>query len=203
MDDEVFCIEPMRIQDLSQVRRIERESFPTPWPRNSYRREILNNARAHYFVVRIAGGQNKSASRRSPWFLCSLLPFGHKEACDIVAYAGIWTMMEEAHITTIATATNYRRRGLGELLIVEMVKLAITEGVEKLTLEVRMSNEAAQALYRKYGFSEGGLRPRYYSDDFEDALIMRRENIDSAKFRARVEAGEVALGHRLKWLSRL
>lgn len=201
MDDEVFSIEPMRLQDLEQVRRIERASFPALWPRNAYRREILNNARARYLVVRMLDGLGKPAPRRTLRFPFSLLPLGSKGASDIVAYAGIWIMMEEAHITTIATDPDYRRRGLGELLIVEMAKLAITEEVEQLTLEVRMSNEAAQMLYRKYGFSDGGIRPRYYSDDFEDALIMRSENLDSANFKTRVVSGEAALSRRLRWVS--
>lgn len=201
MGDEVFSIEPMRLQDLDQVRRIERASFPSPWPRNAYRREILNNARARYLVVRSLDGLGEVDAHRTPRFPFSLLSFLNSGASDIVAYAGIWIMMEEAHITTIATDPDYRRRGLGELLIVEMAKLAITEKVEQLTLEVRMSNEAAQMLYRKYGFSDGGIRPRYYSDDFEDALIMRSENLDSMNFKARVVSGEEDLSRRLRWVS--
>ena len=120
MGDEVFSIEPMRLQDLDQVRRIERASFPSPWPRNAYRREILNNARARYLVVRSLDGLGEVDAPRTPRFPFSLLSFLNSGASDIVAYAGIWIMMEEAHITTIATDPDYRRRGLGELLIVEM-----------------------------------------------------------------------------------
>ena len=152
-------------------------------------------------MVRSLDGLGEVDAPRTPRFPFSLLSFLNSGASDIVAYAGIWIMMEEAHITTIATDPDYRRRGLGELLIVEMAKLAITEKVEQLTLEVRMSNEAAQMLYRKYGFSDGGIRPRYYSDDFEDALIMRSENLDSMNFKARVVSGEEDLSRRLRWVS--
>jgi ribosomal-protein-alanine N-acetyltransferase len=112
-------------------------------------------------------------------------------------------MIDEAHITTIAVDPAFRRRGIGELLMVQMAKLAVLAGAVRMTLEVRMSNQPAQALYRKYGFTEGGVRPRYYSDDFEDALIMHVENIADNVFGERVEVGEQELRRRLSWKSEL
>lgn len=201
--DEAFCIEPMTVNDLDQVRRIERASFPSTWPRNSYRREILKNEKARYMVVRSDGARGVSGDRAKQRFPWSIFPFGRRRPRDVVAYAGLWIVIDKAHITTIAVDPQFRRRGIGELLIVEMAKLAMLAGAVSMTLEVRMSNQSAQALYRKYGFSEGGVRPRYYSDDFEDALIMQVEDLTDDAFGARVEAGEQELRRRLMWSSEL
>ena len=105
----------------------------------------------------------------------SLLPFGRRTEPDaprIVGFAGMWSMFDEAHITTIGVEPEQRGQGLGELLLVALADEAIRRGAEWLTLEVRVSNEPAQGLYRKYGFSVQGVRKRYYSDNNEDAFIM-------------------------------
>ncbi|MCY3959039.1 MAG: ribosomal protein S18-alanine N-acetyltransferase [Chloroflexi bacterium] len=201
MVDEAFVVEPMRVEQLDQVRRIERACFPTPWPRNAYRREIEKNERARYLVVRTSGEPGPTPKRRQ--FPMSLFSLGRSEARDVVGYCGVWVMLDEAHITTIAVDPDYRRLGLGQLLIIEMARIALQARATRMTLEVRMSNEHAQALYRKYGFSDGGIRPRYYSDDFEDALIMRSEDLSSCSFGERIDAGEAELRRRLTWRSRL
>ena len=203
MADEIFRIERMTLDDLDQVRRIERASFPSTWPRNSYRREILKNEQARYMVVRSDSGRGANGDQEKQRFPLSIFPFGRSRLRDVVAYAGLWIMIDEAHITTIAVDPQFRRRGIGELLLVEMAKLAVLAGAVRMTLEVRMSNLSAQALYRKYGFSEGGVRPRYYSDDFEDALIMQVEHVTDDAFGARVEVGEQDLRRRLLWSSEL
>ena len=200
MVDEEFVVEPMRVEQLDQVRRIERACFPTPWPRNAYRREIQKNERAHYLVVRTTSEASPVPKRRQ--FPFSILPFGRSGARDVVAYAGVWVMLDEAHITTIAVDPDYRRLGLGQLLIIQMARIALQARATRMTLEVRMSNEHAQALYRRYGFSDGGIRPRYYSDDFEDALIMRSEELGSCSFAERIDAGEEELRKRLRWTAR-
>ncbi len=199
MVDELFVVEPMHLDHLDQVRRIELASFPTPWPRNAYRREVMNNERAHYLVVRT----NSEPEPKRRHFPLSILPFGRADVRDVVAYCGVWVMLDEAHITTIAVDPAYRRLGLGELLIIEMSRIVLQARATRMTLEVRISNEIAQALYRKYGFSDGGVRPRYYSDDFEDALIMRSEALNSCSFAERMDAGEAGLRRRLTWTSRL
>ena len=201
MVDEEFVVEPMRVEQLDQVRRIERACFPTPWPRNAYRREIEKNERAHYLVVRTTSEPGATPKRRQ--FPLSLFSLGRSDARDVVAYCGVWVMLDDAHITTIAVDPDYRRLGLGQLLIVQMARIALQARATRMTLEVRMSNEHAQALYRKYGFSDGGVRPRYYSDDFEDALIMRSEKLDSCSFAERIDAGEAELRRRLTWSSKL
>ena len=197
MVDETFVVESMQVEQLDQVRRIERASFPTPWPRNAYRREILSNERAHYLVVRTTSETAPEPKRRQ--FPLSILPFGRSDARDVVAFCGVWVLLDEAHITTIAVDPDYRRLGLGEVLIIQMARIALRARATRMTLEVRMSNEAAQRLYRKYGFSDGGVRPRYYSDDFEDALIMRSEDLASPGFAERMDAGEEELRRRLQW----
>jgi ribosomal-protein-alanine N-acetyltransferase len=105
---------------------------------------------------------------------------------EIVAYGGIWLMVDEAHITTFAVHPRYRRRRIGERLLLAMFALSIDRHAREATLEVRLSNLAARRLYEKYGFRPVGIRPRYYSDNGEDALIMTTEPLDSPAMRERI-----------------
>ena len=141
-----LSIGPMTILDLPAVHEIERASFTTPWPSHAYRTELETNRLAQYVVVRAAG--------------------------RVIAFAGMWLMVDEAHVTTFAVAPAWRRRHIGERLILALLDLAIGRGAREATLEVRLSNLPARRLYEKYGFRPVGIRPRYYSDDNEDALIM-------------------------------
>jgi ribosomal-protein-alanine N-acetyltransferase len=109
----------------------------------------------------------------------------------------MWLAFDEAHITTIGIDPGHRGRGLGELLLLCMVDIAIGRGAKWLTLEVRVSNVAAQTLYRKYGFSVRGSRKRYYSDNNEDALIMWSHALDDPEFHTTLEARRTALQRRL------
>jgi ribosomal-protein-alanine N-acetyltransferase len=90
----------------------------------------------------------------------------------VVAFGGIWLMVDEAHITTFGVHPDHRRRGIGRLLLLSLAEVAIELGSARMTLEVRVSNEPAQALYRSFGFRVSGRRIAYYSDDGEDALVM-------------------------------
>ncbi len=153
-------VEPMRLEDLPFVQAIERASFSTPWPPHAYRNELETNRLAHYRVVRV----------------------GER----IVGFAGMWMMVDEAHITTFAVDPRWRRRRLGELLLLALLDLAVEHGAREATLEVRLSNLPARRLYEKYGFRPVGLRPRYYSDNNEDALIMTTETLDAPQMRARL-----------------
>jgi len=94
-----------------------------------------------------------------------------------VGYGGYWLIMDEAHVTTIAVAPQYQRKGVSEMLLQEMINCAYAKKAKWFTLEVRASNIAAQNLYSKYGFKSLGLRKKYYQDNEEDALIMWTENI--------------------------
>ena len=153
-------IEPMRLADIPEVQAIEQASFTTPWPPQAYRSELETNKLAAYLVARIDG--------------------------RVVAYAGLWLMVDEAHITTFAVDPAWRRRRIGERLLLAALDLAIARGAREATLEVRRSNLAARRLYEKYGFRPVGLRPRYYTDDDEDALIMTTDPLASEPMRARV-----------------
>jgi len=101
----------------------------------------------------------------------------------IVGYAGFWVMVDEAHISTLATHPQWLRQGIAELLLIAMTERAAEMGARVMTLEVRASNTSAQALYRKYGFEVVGRRPQYYSDNREDALIMSTPPITSAEYQ--------------------
>jgi len=145
-------IDPMRIDDIPAVHAIESASFPTPWPPYAFRGELETNRMARYLVVRASG--------------------------RVVAYAGIWLMVDEAHVTTFAVLPAYRRRGIGGRLLCEVIELSAALGATVVTLEVRLSNAAARQLYQRFGFRPVGVRPRYYSDNGEDALIMTTERLD-------------------------
>jgi [ribosomal protein S18]-alanine N-acetyltransferase len=150
----------MTVHDLAEVQAIEHASFSTPWPPNAYRSELETNRLAHYVVARVDG--------------------------DVVGFAGIWLMVDEAHITTFAVAPGWRRRRIGERLLIAVLDLAVERRANEATLEVRLSNLAARRLYEKYGFRPVGLRPRYYSDDNEDALIMTTERLASRQMVERL-----------------
>jgi ribosomal-protein-alanine N-acetyltransferase len=150
----------MTAADLQSVQLIERASFATPWPPHAYRQELEANRLAHYLVATMAG--------------------------DVVAYGGIWLMVDEAHVTTFAVHPRYRRRRIGERLLLSLLDVAADRHAREATLEVRLSNLGARRLYEKYGFRPVGIRPRYYSDNQEDALIMTTEPLAEPGMRARI-----------------
>jgi [ribosomal protein S18]-alanine N-acetyltransferase len=165
--DAILRIQPMDLGDLPAVQQIERASFTTPWPPQAYRQELETNRLAHYLVAVIGD--------------------------TVVAYGGIWLMVDEAHITTFAVHPAYRRRRIGERLLLSMLDLSVQRQAREATLEVRLSNLAARRLYEKYGFRPVGIRPRYYSDNQEDALIMTTEPLASPSMRERVARLRVEL----------
>ncbi len=160
-------IEAMRLDDLPDVHRIELASFTTPWPEHAYRSELETNRLATYLVARV----------------------GER----VVGYGGMWLMVDEAHITTFAIHPGWRRRHLGERLLLAFLDIALDRGAHEATLEVRLSNLAARRLYEKYGFRPVGLRPRYYSDDHEDALIMTTTPLRDPAMRERIARLRTAL----------
>ena len=106
-------------------------------------------------------------------------------------------MADEAHITNIAMRESYRRRGVGELLLISIIDLSTELNARFITLEVRVSNTTAQSLYHKYGFNQAGLRRGYYTDDGEDAILMTTENITLAPFQAQFQ--QLKQAHSKKW----
>jgi ribosomal-protein-alanine N-acetyltransferase len=136
----------MALDDLPAVQEIERLSFSSPWPAYALEQELTANRLARYVVARVGD--------------------------TIVAFAGVWLMVDDAHVTTFSVHPDWRRRGVGQQLLMGVADLAREIGARRLTLEVRATNEAAQRLYERFGFEIVGRRPAYYSDNGEDALIM-------------------------------
>lgn len=202
-----YRVEPMRLQDVRQVHAIDVMSFSNPWPEGAYRYELNNNKRAHYYVAREAVSYDTSADRDATenereevgGLLSRLRRRWAEEPADsVLGFVGFWEMGGEAHISTIAVHPDYRRQGLGELLLLHMLDRAADEGSEFVTLEVRVSNRAAQRLYEKYGFQAVGRRQRYYTDDHEDALLMTLSDLGGARCQARIRELEERHLHRLR-----
>ena len=177
----MYRIEPMTEDDVAEVSRVERRCFTNPWPATAYRRELADRQHNVYLVLREYRGdgpaepvQPSAEPQRRGLGLGPLRQLVRHFDGDgrIIGFAGMWHMFEEAHITTIGVDPSQRGRGLGELLLVSLVDQALARKASWLTLEVRVTNEAAQSLYRKYGFTVQGVRKRYYSDNNEDAYIM-------------------------------
>lgn len=197
-----YCARLMRREDVAQVAKIDREAFPTLWTPVNYQRE-LENPLAHYVAVyddqRVVE-RAQSVPRRGLSGLMARLQrlFDRSRFLDelpesggqyVVGFVGMWIMADEAHIINIAVRDSYRRRGIGELLLISAIDLAIELRARILTLEVRASNWAAKALYQRYGFKEVGLRRGYYADNREDAILMSTEEISSPSFQACLEQG--------------
>ena len=192
-----YAIDKMTLSDVSRVTEIERQAYPSTWPSIAYRKELQDNRWAHYIVVRdkriaeerLVGVQEPEKTRKSRLFPLSLLSnrsvttVPSPETASIVGFAGLWLMVDEAHVTTIALHPEFRGRGLGELLLLNLIDISYSIGAKWVTLEVRVSNYTAQNLYRKYGFREAGLRHRYYSDNQEDAVIMWTDEINSLAYK--------------------
>ncbi len=188
-------LRPMTLDDIDQVVAIDRESFTTPWSANAYRFEVTNRDTSHLVVVELNGDVRARGLRR-------MLSFGRSSPPGkVIGYGGCWLISGEAHISTIAVRPDHRGQGLGELLLASMLKGAMRLGGEYSVLEVRESNEAAQALYRKYEYTVIGRRKRYYRDDGEDALLMEARPLDSA-YSQRVEERLAALSDRVQFEDR-
>jgi ribosomal-protein-alanine N-acetyltransferase len=131
---------------LDQVATIENSSFPTPWSRSAFAQELANNDFAYYIVALMDN--------------------------QVAGYAGMWIILDEGHITTIAVHPNHLRQGIGTILLNALLREAKNRDCVKMTLEVRPFNRSALDLYEKNGFMSYGVRPGYYSDTGEDAVIM-------------------------------
>jgi ribosomal-protein-alanine N-acetyltransferase len=141
----------MKLSDLEQVLVVERSSFPTPWSQFAFQTELTRNQYALYLVGKLQG--------------------------QVVAYAGSWVVLDEAHITNVAVHPDHRGLGFGHQILLALLAAAKVRGAERATLEVRTSNYVAQALYRQHGFVVCGSRRGYYTDTGEDALIMWKNDL--------------------------
>lgn len=146
---------PMRVEDVDRVLAIERLSFPLPWSRESFIREICEIDNSRLLVVT----EDEEAG------------------ADLMGYACWWEVVDECHITNFAVAPAHRRKGVADVLLGRILEDAKGRGLLRATLEVRLGNAAAIALYEKWGFTAAAMRPRYYPDNSEDALVMWKERI--------------------------
>lgn len=206
-----YRVEPMRSEDISQVMQIEHVAFTAPWSARAYDYELHYNEMAHYFVARpqeelsrtpLHSGNGSSRKRHSFWdrFIRQELRSTVPETVShspVVGYGGLWLMVDESHISTIATHPDWRGRGIGELLLLAMLDRSAEIGANIVTLEVRVSNSAAQALYTKYRFEIAGRRKGYYSDNGEDAYVMSTPQITTAQFSQHILELRAALVRRL------
>lgn len=143
---EDILIRGAEAADVPKISLVEQACFISPWSEDALYKDIVENEMAHYYVVEIGG--------------------------EIVAYAGLWYIIDEGHITNVAVSPDYRGRGIAALVLDRMLKEARVSGITAFTLEVRASNAPAIRLYTKFGFEAVGIRPGYYIEENEDALVM-------------------------------
>mgnify|MGYP001814371378 FL=1 len=147
----------MTVDDVPAVLALEERVYPEPWTEGVFRDELAQPNRVYLTVI---------------------------DDDEIIGYAGMMIVFEDAHITTMSVAPEARGTGIAQKMMMRLVDTAIASEAEHLTLEVRMSNEAAQALYRKFGFAPVGVRKDYYLN--EDALIMWASDINGADYQERL-----------------
>ncbi|MDW8320039.1 MAG: ribosomal protein S18-alanine N-acetyltransferase [Armatimonadota bacterium] len=156
-----LVIEPMQAEDVPPIMDIERMCFRTPWHENAFYNELYHRS-ACYLAAKVNG--------------------------RVVGYAGMWVIMDEAHITTLAVHPHYRRQHIGERLLLALLEYAIARRARHATLEVRENNVAAQRLYSKYGFYTVAIRKGYYADTGENALIMWTPDMQTPEYRQLLRA---------------
>jgi ribosomal-protein-alanine N-acetyltransferase len=159
-------IVPMRRRHLRSVLRIEGQVYPRPWTFSLFLTELSLRSSRHYIVAKVDG--------------------------VVVGYAGLMISLDEAHVTNIAVDPAWQRHQIGSRLMLNLHRSAVDRGARHMTLEVRVSNHGAQAMYRRFGFETEGLRKNYYAETNEDALIMWTHHIDSPEHGAQlaeIEAG--------------
>ena len=144
-----YEIRSMTQSDIPQIARIEKMVFPSPWSEAAFRSELNDNAMAVYLIL---------ADEAKPE--------------EVLAYGGLWKIFDEGHITNIAVRPQDQGKKLGKLILHAMVQWAWANDLSHVTLEVRINNDRAISLYKKAGFQDAGIRPGYYDDGAEDAMVM-------------------------------
>ena len=197
-------IRPMVSGDIKCVEAIERQAFPTLWPPTPFKRE-MDNRMAKYLVAwepdlalvpAVDGHASATQDGSGSHSLLRNLLAGLKgervpaaaKVQPIRGFVGLWFMVGDAHITAIAVEEASRGKGIGELLLVGSIELAMQRDATEMSLEARVSNHVAQSLYTKYGFRKVGIRRAYYTDDREDAVIMTTEPINTPSYREEFRA---------------
>ncbi len=169
----VVQVGPMRSRHLPEVLAIEAQVYPRPWSSRLFEEEIARSRRS-YLVARIDD--------------------------RVVAYAGVLMIADDGHVATVAVDPAWQRHGIGRLLLAELIDDALAMGANQLTLEVRVSNLGAQALYRRYGFAPAGARKAYYADNGEDALVMWAHDLRSPASFERLAVERKVSGLRVERL---
>lgn len=149
-----FVIRRMTVEDVPAAHEIDVLSFTLPWPERSFRFEVTDNPAARCWVADLDG--------------------------QVVGMLVLWLIVDEAHIASLATHPDFRQQGIAKQLLVTALEHAYTEGALSALLEVRVGNETARRMYRKFGFEEVGLRERYYKDNNEDAILMTLQRLPLA-----------------------
>lgn len=152
MPPKTLRFEALQEQHIPAILEIESRTNGAPWSERAFRNELTHDDRI--FLVAISGGQ-------------------------IVGYGGVWLVIDEAHVTTVAVEESARRQGIGERLMVELLEKSKAAGMACSTLEVRAGNEAAIKLYEKLGYKEISKRKGYYPDNKEDAVVMWLYELDA------------------------
>jgi ribosomal-protein-alanine N-acetyltransferase len=160
-------IEPLRRRHVPAVVRIERRTSTNPWSGDLFRGELALPEPSRAYRVAKLGGR-------------------------LVGYGGLMFVLDEAHVTTLSVHPDHQGQGIGTRLLAALVHEARDRGTRSLTLEVRASNEAAQALYRRFGFAPAGVRRNYYAEVGEDAVIMWAHDIDGPEYAERLAGIEAA-----------
>ena len=168
--DSGFSLAPMRRRHLRSVLRIEGLVYPRPWSASLFMSELALRGTRAYHVA--------------------------KSGVTVVGYSGLMLGTEDAHVTTIAVDPAWHRRGIGTRLMLNMVRVALERGARNMTLEVRVGNTGAQALYHRFGYAPAGIRKNYYSETNEDALVMWATDIDTPDYGQRLAGIERELAER-------
>ena len=148
-----LVVEPLAHDDIDDVLALEEAAFTNPWTRAMYLAELENSSISYCFLAR-------DAERRA------------------VGFCSFWRVLDELHINNLAVLPQFRRTGIGSMLLTFVLNKGVELGAKRATLEVRRSNEAAKALYERFGFSVAGVRAAYYSKPVEDALVLWREDLE-------------------------
>ncbi|MGI8663706.1 MAG: ribosomal protein S18-alanine N-acetyltransferase [Acidimicrobiales bacterium] len=167
LDDLEVRIAPMRRRHLRGVLRIEHQVYPRPWSVGLFMSELALRTSRAYLVARVGP--------------------------DVVGYAGLLLVGDEAHVTTIAVEPTWHRHKIGTRLLVHLTREAVQRGATALTLEVRVGNGAAKAMYARFGYAPAGIRKGYYVETGEDALIMWAHGVAEPEYRARLAAIEACI----------
>jgi ribosomal-protein-alanine N-acetyltransferase len=205
-----YIIRRMQDRDITQALEIDREAFPTQWPHPTYasfKQELRNRLACYIVVAKPRESETIEQSSGNGGFWQKFLRlFNHDRPSSeekphptdyIVGIAGFWVMVDEAHITTLAVRGAHRREGIGERLLIEIIELAAQFNANVVTLEARVSNKQAQALYQKYGLQKVGVRRAYYTDNGEDALLMTTDSLVSDTFKSHFH--QLKQGHMRRW----